>query len=107
MYGLTIRRSRLWPGPRATTRACRSRELGLAQRAPGREARAVAEEARAADGDPLAVRDVVEERGPGRVDQPHAAADEQQRPRVRVAAGLRVGDVDDDADARLDELLGG
>ena len=41
-----------------------------------------------------------------RVDQPHAAAHELQRPGVREAAGLRLRDVDDDAHARLDQLLG-
>ena len=40
------------------------------------------------------------------VDQAHAAADEQERAWVRVAAGVRRRHVDDDADAGLDELLG-
>ena len=55
-------------------------QLVLVERAARREAGAVPEEARAADGQPLAVRDLVEELGVGDVDQAHAAADEEQRP---------------------------
>ena len=145
-------RSRLCPGPRATTRTCRSRkrvserwkvdalrqqaplvaqvaervlgedlerpgharallrerrlELTRLERPARREAGAVAEDARAAHGDVLAVSDLVEERCAGGVDQPHASADEQQRPRVREAAALRVRHVDDHADARVQQLLG-
>ena len=84
----------------------RAGELVLLERAAGREAGAVPEEARAANGQLLAVRELVEEVGVVDVDQADAAADEQQRPRVRIAARLRRRDVDDDADARLDELLG-
>jgi hypothetical protein len=80
-------------------------ELGRVQQAPAGEARAVAEDARAAHGQELAVADFVEQRRPRRVDQPHAAADEEQRPRIREASGLRVGHVHDDAHARLDQLL--
>src|SRR5205823_10512681 len=40
------------------------------------------------------------------VDQPHTAADERERTRVRKATRLRVADVDDDPYAGLDELLG-
>ena len=81
-------------------------QLVLAERAAGREAGAVPEQARSPHGQLLAVRELVEELRAGDVDQAHAAADEEQRPRVRVAARLRRGDVDDDAHARLDELLG-
>ena len=85
----------------------RSGQLVLVERAARGEARAVPEEARAADGQPLTVRDLLEELAVGDVDQAHAAADEEQRPGVRIAARLRRRDVDDDAHARLDELLGG
>ena len=60
----------------------------------------------AADGQPLTVRDLVEELAARHVDQADAAADEEERAWVRVAARVRRRDVDDDADARLDELLG-
>ncbi len=60
----------------------------------------------AAHGQHLAVADLLEEVGAGRVDQADAAADEQQRAGVRKSAGLRLGDVDDDADAGLQQLLG-
>jgi hypothetical protein len=81
-------------------------ELVLLQRSPRRQAGAVPEEARTTHGQPLAVRELVEEIRVVDVDQAHAAADELQRPRIRVAPRLRGGDVDDDAHARLDELLG-
>ena len=84
----------------------RAGELVLLERPPGREARAVPEEARAADGQPLAVRELVEELRVVDVDQADAAAHELERARVRVAARLRGRDVDDDAHAGLDELLG-
>ena len=88
--------------------ACSDRrlELVLRQDAAARQAGAVAEEAAPAHGHELAVADGVEELGAGRVDQADAAADEHERARVRVAAALRRRDVDDHADARLDELLG-
>ena len=81
-------------------------ELVLLERPPGDEARPVAEEAGAADRQLLAVGELVEEVRPHDVDQADAAAHELERPRVRVAAALRGRDVDDHADAGLDELLG-
>ena len=147
-----MRRSRLCPGPRATTRAWRSRkpvrswgksipsvsrrpssrryrsvlsakscsasvtrpccsvsassELVLVECAARREAGPVPEDARAANRQPFAVRHLLEELGVRDVDEAHAAADEEQRPWVRVAARLRRRHVDDDAHPRLDELLG-
>ena len=94
----------------SVTRPCCSASAPASSRSPSvrpvASAGAVPEEARAAHRQPLAVRDLVEEVDVGDVDQPDAAAHEQQRAGVRVAPGLRAGDVDDDADARLDELLG-
>ena len=48
----------------------------------------------------------LEELRAGRVDQPHARADELERAGVRKASGRRGRDVDDDADAARSELLG-
>ena len=73
---------------------------------PARETGAVAIQAPAAHGEDLPVRDLVEQVGTGRVDQAHAAADELERARVRKAATRGRRDVDDDAHARLGELLG-
>ena len=58
----------------------RAGELVLLERPAGRDAGPVPEEARAADGEPLTVGDLVEELRPVDVDQADAAADEQQRP---------------------------
>ena len=68
----------------------RPRELVRVERAPVGQAGAVAEDARTADADVVAVAELVEERRARSVDQPHAAAHEQQRPRIREAAGLRA-----------------
>ena len=84
----------------------RRREPVRLERSAVGEARPVAEEARAADGHGVSVAELVEERRAGRVDQADAAAHEQERARVREAAGLRLGHVHDDADARLEQLLG-
>ena len=73
------------PAARRAPRASSS----ASQHAPARDALAVAVEAAAAHGQQVAVVTVVEEVGAGRVDQPHAALHEQQRPRVREAPGLR------------------
>ena len=74
--------------------------------APG-EARPVPEDAGAAHGQLLTLGDIVEQLRARDVDQRHAAADEQQRPDVRKAPGERLRHVDDDADAGLEQLLGG
>ena len=84
----------------------RTDELGLLECPAGRDTRPVPEEAPAANGEPLAVRDLVEELAARHVDQANASADEEERAGVRVAARVRRRDVDDDADARLDQLLG-
>ena len=72
-----------------------------------REAVAVPEQAAAAHRQPLALADLVEESRARSVDQPNAAADEQQWARVRKPAALRRSDVDDDPDARLEQLFRG
>ena len=84
----------------------RSGELALLERTPRRHAGAVAEEAGAAHGQPLAVGELVEEARVVDVDQAHTAANELERAGVGVAPRLRGRDVDDDSHARLDELLG-
>ena len=71
------------------------------------EAGPVPKDTRAAHRHPFPLRDLVEELGSGRVDQRHPSPDQQQRARVREAAGQRVGHVDDDPDAGLQKLLGG
>ncbi len=81
-------------------------EPGGLEGSPVGEARAVPEDARAADGHGLAVADLVEELRSGRVDQPDAAAHKEQRAGIREATGLRAGHVHDDAHARLEQLLG-
>ncbi len=58
------------------------------------------------DPEVVAVRHLLEELCAGRVDQPHAGADELERAGVRKASGRRGCDVDDDADAARSELLG-
>ena len=70
----------------------RLRQLFRLERAAPRHAGAVAEEACAADAQQLAVRDRVEERCAGSVDQPDSATDEGEGARVRETAALRVGD---------------
>ena len=70
------------------------------------ETRPVLEDARPADGHVVAVGKLFEELRLRSVDQPHPASHEQQRSRIREAAGLRAGDVDDHADARLEQLFG-
>ena len=85
----------------------RALELALLERAAAREAGPVAEDAGAAHGQLLALGDLVEELRARGVDQRDAAADEQQRPGVRKAARERLRHVDDDADAGLEQLLGG
>ena len=76
------------PSPRrAASRSARSRRP---RSAAGRRPRARSKSARA-----------------GRVDQPDPRADELERPGVREPPGRRGRDVDDGADARLGELLGG
>ncbi len=84
----------------------RAGQVMLLERTSRRNARAVAKEARAANGQPLAVGELVEQIRVVDVDQAHASANELERPRVRIAPRLRGRDVDDDADAGLDELLG-
>ena len=83
----------------------RARQLVDAQRASRRDAVAVPEDAAAAHRYELALAHRVEQLRAGDVDQLHAAAHEQQRPRVREAAGLRRRAVDDDARARVEQLL--
>ena len=78
----------------------------LLERPSRRDAGAVPEQARAADGQPLPVRELVEEIRVVDVDQSHSPADELKRPWVRIAPRLGRGDVDDDADTGLDQLLG-
>jgi hypothetical protein len=94
-------------GDAAALVAERPFQLALLEDAAGRQARAVAVEPGPADRDQLTLVEVVEEIGARRVDQPHASAHEREWPRVREASGLRRSHVHDDADARLDELLGG
>ena len=84
-------------------RAC---ELVLLERSAGGDTGPVPEEAGAANREALAVRELLEQIGVLDVDQADAAAHELQRAGVRVAAGLRRGDVDDDAHTGLDQLLG-
>src|SRR5205823_14495758 len=72
----------------------------------GCQARAVAIEARAANGEELTFVDVFEQLSAGDLDEPYAAAHERQRSRVWKTAGERGGDVDHDAHARLEQLLG-
>src|SRR5205807_2354724 len=81
-------------------------ELGCAEHPARGEASPVAVEPGTPDRDQLALVHLLEEVGAGRVDQPDATAHERQRPRIREAARLRLADVDDDADARLHQLLG-
>src|SRR3990172_5077021 len=69
------------------------------------KARAVAVEARPADDKRLPFPHVPEEPVVCYVDQGDAASDELERARVREAPGQRRGDVHDDADAALEELL--
>src|SRR6185503_2237211 len=71
-----------------------------------RQAAAVAEDARAANADILPVAELVEQRRAGRVDQPHTAPHEQERARVREAAGLGARHVHDDSHAGLEQLFG-
>ena len=90
--------------PRCSARALR--EFLGGERVAVRETRAVSEEARAPHRDVLTVADVVEERRARCVDQADSAAHEKQWAGIRIAATLRARDVDDDAYARLEELLG-
>jgi hypothetical protein len=80
-------------------------ELGGLEDVARHEARTVPVDPCAAHGQQLALTHLVEQLGAGRVDEAHAAADERERARVREAAGLGGGDIDDDAHAGLDELL--
>src|SRR6185503_1553855 len=83
-------------------------DVRLRQGAAGREARAVAEEARAADDEGLAVPDLLEEVGVAvHVDEPDPAAHKLERPGVREAPAHRGRDVDDDAYVRGEKLLRG
>ena len=70
------------------------------------QARAVAEEIRAPDGEHLPVVHVVEQLRAGGIDQADAAAHEQQGTGVGEATALRVRDVHHHAHARLEQLLG-
>ena len=69
------------------------------------ETGAVPVEAGTAHGEHLALVHRLEEIGAGSVDQAHTSADECERAGVRKAAGLRLCDVDDNADAGLDQLF--
>src|SRR6185503_4110260 len=83
-------------------------DVRLRQGAAGREPRAVAEEARAADDEGLAVPDLLEEIGVAvHVDEPDPAAHQLERPGVREAPAHRGRDVDDDAYVRGEKLLRG
>jgi hypothetical protein len=84
----------------------RARELVGPKAPAGRQARTVAEDVRAADDERLALADLVEEVRPRGVDQADAALDERERAGVREATRRRRGDVDDDANAGLEQLLG-
>ena len=84
----------------------RTDELALLECPAGGDTRPVPEEAPAANGEPLTVRDLLEELSAGHVDQPDTSANEEERAWVRVSARVRRRDVHDDADARLDQLLG-
>ena len=83
------------------------RQLRRRERAALRQPIAVAEDAAPANGDELAVGDALEEVGTGRVDQVDAGPHELEGPGVRETPAERRCDVDDDAYARLGELLGG
>src|SRR5262249_50715740 len=82
-------------------------ELALAELASGGKAGAVSEDTPAANGHELALAELVEEVDALDVDQLHASSNEQQRPRVRKASGLRRRAVDDHSRSRIDQLLGG
>ena len=142
----------MYPGPRATTSACRSRnrvrscgtsmpaasvpgllaevdqrvlgegrervgdaalllverrlERRLVELGPLGEQGSVSPDLATVDPEVIAVGDLLEELCAGRVDQPHARADELERAGVREASRGRGCDVDDDADAARGELLG-
>src|SRR5262249_26970877 len=85
----------------------RALEVVLGEDLAGSKAGSVPEHASAGDRQRLALRHRVEEPRPLCVDQPDAAANEEERARIRKAAALGRGDVDDAPDARLEELLRG
>ena len=66
----------------------RELELVHLDRPPGRDPLPVAEERRAADRDEVAFRQLLEQRRPRHLDQPHTASHEEQRSGIREAAGL-------------------
>ena len=84
----------------------RTGELVGRERAPGGNAVAVPKDARAADREQVALGDLVEDRRPGGIDQANARPDEQERSGIRKTSALRRRHVDDDAHARLEQLLG-
>jgi hypothetical protein len=81
-------------------------ELVLREHAARGKARAVAIEPRAPDCHQLALVNLVEQICTRSLDQAHAAAHEGERAGIRKAARVRRADVDDNAHARLDKLLG-
>src|SRR2546421_11893412 len=85
----------------------RGLELARLKRPARYEAGSVLEDARPADGHVVAVGQLVEELRVRGVDQPHPTAHQQERPRIRETAGLRVRDIGHDADSRLEQLLRG